>query len=69
MIIDNERHHVNSVLTQVNQANPYPARTTGYWIYCAGFLAACLVNIMRDDPVLQRRFAQHCARARLPKQQ
>jgi hypothetical protein len=51
------------ILTLVGQINPYNRQrdndTTLYNLYTAGFLAAYLASLMREDPYIYRRFYKH----------
>jgi hypothetical protein len=51
------------ILTLVGQINPYNRQkdndTTLYNLYAAGFLAAYLASLMREDPYIYRRFYKH----------
>ena len=54
------------VLDQVGEQNPYNRQgennTEQYYIYQAGFLAAYLASLMREDPFIQKRFLRHLQR-------
>ncbi len=51
------------ILTLVGQINPYNRQrdndTTLYNLYTAGFLAAYLASLMREDPYIYKRFYKH----------
>ena len=51
------------VFDQVANVNPYNRQGLNikneFYLYQAGFLAAYLASLMREDPWIQRRFARH----------
>lgn len=66
--MDNKRNREWTmwILEQVGRVNPYNRQADNskdqYAIYQAGFLAAYLASLMREDPFIQRRFERHCER-------
>jgi hypothetical protein len=60
---------VEWILEQVGVTNPYNRfhenKKSEFYIYQAGYLAAYLASLMREDPYVYKRFKDHVAKQRL----
>lgn len=59
------------VLDQIASVNPYNRQQANskeeFYIYQAGFLAAYLNSLMREDVFIQKRFLKHIDQIKSPK--